>query len=269
MLEQNFDFIILRSNHGLDVDDNFETNAYNCNLHNIPMGVYCYNEYLGIDCDNDNQLFIKKQNEQADTTLSLLKNKKVEYPVYLDIECPQGLSKKVISKDQVNAMLKIWATKITEAGYIPGIYSNQSDYEYLTSCVDYKLNDVFQVWIAGGDQFYSDETSISLEEVEPSSILKNGYVTMAQSTNSCKNAGAGNNEGHLNINFSKVDYSDQKYKDDENKDMVTISNIKEFNRYDFAPLELGALSVLSMAGVGIVAFKLNNQKTKSKKKKTK
>ena len=37
MLEQNFDFIILRSNHGLDVDDNFETNAYNCNLHNIPM----------------------------------------------------------------------------------------------------------------------------------------------------------------------------------------------------------------------------------------
>ena len=51
--------------------------------------------------------------------------------------------------------------------------------------------------------------------------------------------------------------------------MVTISNIKEFNRYDFAPLELGALSVLSMAGVGVVAFKLNNQKTKSKKKKTK
>ena len=56
---------------------------------------------------------------------------------------------------------------------------------------------------------------------------------MAQSTDSCVGAGAGNSLGHLDIDFSMVDYTDGKKKDivKDNKG-EGISEIKEFNRID-------------------------------------
>ena len=61
------------------------------------MGVYCYNEYGRDECGDDMKLFNKCQKSQVEKTISLLKNKKVDYPVYLDIEHINGLSEETLS----------------------------------------------------------------------------------------------------------------------------------------------------------------------------
>lgn len=262
-LSENFDFIILRSNHGVDADETFEKNAINCNQNDIPMGVYCYNDYCRIDCGDDMALFEKQQKKQANATLQLLKNKKVEYPVYLDIEHEAGVSNEILSKKQVKKMFDIWAEKISNAGYIPGIYCNQSDFRYLQSCVDYDISDVFEVWIAGGEQYaFNEEFSVILEDVKPSNVLSNDGVSMAQSTSSCVGAGAANSRGHLDIDFSNKDYSLEKHRKSQ-------FNIKEFNRinFQFATAAVGTFVTIGGIGaafVGVHAKKRKKHKTKRK-----
>jgi len=253
-LKENFDFIILRSNQGTDVDSCFEENAKNCNIYNIPMGVYCYNNYYLENCSGKED-FIKKQNNQVKCTLDLLKNKNVEFPVYLDIEAYNGMSmEEYLSPEYVRVMLDIWKANVEEAGYMPGIYCNQYGYNYLSSCVDYDLSSEFEVWIAGGDQYVASKKDLPFETIVPSKVLDNEGVSMAQSTDSAVGAGAGNGKGHLDINFSKVDY-----------EFVPSSEfeIKDFNRIDYAAIGGGCL----IGYGGLIALKRRNKKNKEKSRK--
>ena len=244
-MEENFEFLILRVSQGTDLDDTFEENARNANLHDIPIGVYCFNNYTDKNTDGWDD-FVRKQNNQADFVMQSLKNKKIEYPVYFDIEPPNGVDlSSLLTEEQVQEMLEIWIEKASENGYRPGIYSNQSTFRYLQSCVDYKISDRLEVWIAGGDQYYGETQSVDIEDVRPSSVLDKGYgATMAQSTDSAINSGAGNHLGHVDVNFSTVDYSNQKteYKNE-------IYDIKDFERTD---LEL--MSMFVLGGVGMTAL---------------
>ncbi len=268
-LKKNFDFIILRSNFGVEEDSNFQQNTINCSKYDIPIGIYCYNNYSYDDCGDDMELFRKKQNAQVEKTLELLKNKKIDYPVYLDIEDEKGVCSEVFPKEYVKEMLKIWAEKISEAGYIPGIYSNSSGYKYLQSCVDYNISDVFDVWLAGGDQYYADKRDIDINDVVPSENLKEDWVKVSQSTDSCINAGSGNHEGHLDIDYSKIDYAHPKKVEVTNdKRKNPQFEIKEFERTNMDATLLQSGIVLSIAGVvggGII----NNYKKKKEKSKVK
>ena len=152
-ISNNFEYVILRCSQGTNLDSCFEDNIKNCNMYDIPVGVYCYNGFSNNDCV-DIKDFTSKQNKQADFVLSCLKNKKIDYPVYFDIEAPNGTDiRDYVTKEQVNIMLDIWNKKMSESGYLPGLYFNQSGYRYIQSCVDYPLSEKFQVWIAGGDQY--------------------------------------------------------------------------------------------------------------------
>lgn len=254
-LAENFEFIILKCSEGMSKDDCFDYNSAKCGQYGIPYGVYCFNAYHHNNCD-DMEMFEKKQKDQASFVLSLLENKKVEYPVYLDVEFNGDISE-YLTPEEVQIMLDNWAKKITEAGYTPAIYCNQSEFRYLQSCVDYNLSDVFKVWIAGGEQYYSDDRDIELEDVHPSyGILESDEfgAEMVQSTSSAINAGAGNGEGHLDIDFSLTDYSQEDY-------ITSTADIKEFNRFldqDFAmPAGVGTSLVL-LASLGIVLGKIKN-----------
>jgi len=258
-LSENFEFIILRACQGQEKDECFESNVEKCNINNIPIGVYCYNGYSNKNCP-DFDLFVKKQEEQADYTISLLKNKKIEYPVYLDIEASPSLSDEYLGQEKVEAMLDMWCKKITEAGYVPGIYCNQSGLRYLQSKVNYSLNERFQLWVAGGDQYYADKRDIDLGDVLPSSVLGNDKnVHMAQSTDSCVNAGAGDSNGHLDICFSSIDYTDKNYEKLESDNPVF--EIKDFGRVDYG-LYVPAAAI-GLGGLGAVGLTL---KLKSKKR---
>ena len=75
---------------------------------------------------------------------------------------------------------------------------------------------------------------------------------MVQSTSSAVNAGAGNGDGHLDIDFSLTDYSQEDY-------ITSTADIKDFNRFlapDFAmPAGVG---LVFLPGIGIVLGKIKN-----------
>lgn len=251
-LRENFDFIILKCSQGLSIDSYFDINALNCNTNNIPMGVYCYNGFDIRNCEDLSE-FVKNQRKQAEFTLENLNNKKIDYPVYIDIE--GGNLDKNLPKNYVKKMLKIWKNHIDAAGYIPGIYCNQSDFLYLQSCVDYDLSDCFEIWVAGGNQYKNEKTDkIELEEVVPSDVLEKDYgATIAQSTNVAINAGAYDSRGHLDINFSLVDYTQELVNSDS--DSIYNFDIKEFERYDYSLIGGSVFCGLALVGGSFIAVK--------------
>ena len=209
-MKKNFEFVIIKCSEGTTLDSYFDTNIKNCNTYGIPAGAYCYN---GFHLDNTASLdnFILNQREQADFAIEALKNKKIDYPVYLDVEIPSGMKwEDLYNKEYVSTMFNIWVEKMEKAGYIPGLYCNQSGLNFLQSCVDYDLSEKFELWVAGGDQYTGETRDIEFSDVRPSSVLDTlENVTIAQATDSAVNAGAGNGRGHLDINYSEVDYTQE------------------------------------------------------------
>lgn len=265
ILKENFEFIILKCSQGLELDDCFETYALNCKQNNIPIGVYCYNQYTLNNC-SDIEVFNKNQQFQVEFALQTLKNKKIDYPVYFDIE---GNVRANLSEDYVKSMLDIWVKNVSSAGYIPGIYCNQDGFRYLQECVDYPLSEKFEIWIAGGKQ-YGDETrtedNIEFKNVVASDVLDDQEfnATMAQSTNVAINAGAGDSRGHLDINFCTVDYTKETPLEDS-KTTDTQFAIKEFRRIDY-PLVGGAVGI-ALAGItGAIGVVNYNSKGKVKRR---
>ncbi len=263
LMKENFDFVIVRCANGLNKDITFENNALNANQNNIPLGVYCYNGFTKKNCQGSAE-FVNNQLQQAEHTLELLKNKKIDYPVYLDIE---GKLEETLDEESVRIMLEVWAEKISSAGYNPGIYCNQSGFKFLQSKVDYDITERFQVWIAGGEQYTGETTDIALDDVVPSASVKekNPGAKIIQATDSAIGGGAGNSQGHLDINYSYCDYSNGKVVGKE----TPTDQEKEFNRHDY-PLIAGTTSAsVGLALLAGAGFKLMNNKKKRKKSKVK
>lgn len=267
-MAEQFEFVIIKCNEGTIEDSYFEYNATNANLVDIPMGAYCYNGYNANSAKTVDE-FTKKQEKQADKTISLLSDKNVEYPVYLDVE--GTVTKETYPKKYVAAMFDVWVNKMTEAGYIPGLYCNQSTFRYLSSCVDYDISEKLEIWIAGGDQYSSTEddcslhSHYSLDEVEPASVLfdEEFNATIGQSTNIATGCASGNSIGHLDVDFSRVDYSTKVYTATEEDD------IKEFDRVDgkiAGVLSAGGIGLISLAGIGIGVLKRKKEQSKVRPK---
>lgn len=251
-IKQNYEFVIIKCSQGLEKDEFYDKNVLSCLENNIPFGVYCYNEFTGDKYSNLKD-FELKQDMQVNFILNILKNKKITYPVYLDIE---GNLNSLYSKEHIKIMLDIWKNKISSAGYIPGIYCNKSGYDYISSMAEYDISEDFEIWVAGGNQ-YSNELNpipVDFNEVEPSPENftyndKDYLADMVQSTNVCTNAGAADSRGFLDINYSYIDYSNPQ----------TISktdlNIKEINRYfpqDMKPILLIGGSIILATGYRIL-----------------
>lgn len=264
-MKENFEFIILKCNEGNVIDSCYETNAIQCNINDIPMGIYCYNGYTTTNCENETE-FRKNQEKQADTTISALATNEVTYPCYLDIESVDTTSlMDKLPKEYVKTMLDVWHDKISGKNYIPGIYCNQSSFEYLQSCVDYDIADKLEVWIAGGDQYTSEQTDIDLQDIEPSYVLTKDYgATMAQSTDSAVNCGAENDNGHLDINYSILDYSKEIPLEPSSQN--ENFKIKEFDRIDTNAIlsTSGAIAAtVALSGLTIIGIR-RNKKLKAK-----
>lgn len=258
-MKENFEFMIIKCAEGTTLDSYFETNIKNCNTYGIPAGAYCYN---GFHLENTASLdnFIDNQNNQAAFAIEALKNKKVDYPVYLDIEIPSGVEWSALyNQEYVSTMFNIWLEKMEDAGYIPGLYCNQSGLDFLQSCVDYDLSEKFELWVAGGDQYTGEACDIEFSEIQPSSVLvKRDNVSIAQVTDSAVNAGAGNDKGHLDINYSKVDYTQE-----ITEYMGDTFELKEFVRIPDEAILAGV--GIGLAGVtGAKVYRLVKGKIKKK-----
>ena len=133
-------FSLLKCGYGMDLTDQddacFVRNASECERLGIPYGVYLYS-YANT---------MEKAKSEAAHVLRMLKGRKPQYPVYLDLEDEITLS---ASKDQILAQVKAWCEIIEGAGYKAGIYANLYWWDnYLTD----PWYDTKECWVA---QYYT------------------------------------------------------------------------------------------------------------------
>ena len=130
------EFAILRIGYGMyenQKDVQFENN-YNGAVNNgIPVGVYTYSYAKSVE----------EAKKEADCVIKWLNGRKLQLPVYFDIEDP---SQQGLGKNTLNEMCKAFCNKIEQAGYWAGIYSNKY---WATSLISgAELGKRYTYWIA-------------------------------------------------------------------------------------------------------------------------
>ena len=264
-ISRNYEFMIIRLSQGLNIDTCFENNTKNCKLNGIPYGIYCFNGFEGADYPDKNE-YRKALEKQADFVVENLKNKVVDYPVYLDLETFGNTSFITrYSKEDIDIVLDVWREKITEAGYTPGIYCNKDTYFVIDSYIDIDLNDEFELWIAGSNDYNVRK------ELQDLNVLTNTYsykdknysADILQVSEAVINSGAGNSEGCLDVNYSFKDYTKPVYYDyNENDELFKIKH------FDPTPKSLPFILLGSSLGIAItsgIIIKKKKNKNKAKR----
>lgn len=137
-VKSQIDFAILKLGNIGDgnkfwIDSTFETNYNECKRLNIPIGVYVYSY--------TNQ--ISNIEECAKQTLKYLDNRKLQLPVYIDME-DKEIS--VEGKARLTEMVFKYNEIIEKGGYWAGVYANRNWFDnYLDKN---KIKARFTTWIA-------------------------------------------------------------------------------------------------------------------------
>ena len=111
-------FAILRiTEKGNVIDSTFEANYKGCTANSIPVGVYKYSFAVNVS----------EIQYEAKKVIEVLNGRKLDYPVFLDIEdkCQENLSKSLMMQ-----MIDAFREIIIKAGYQFGIYCGYSWYQY-------------------------------------------------------------------------------------------------------------------------------------------
>lgn len=111
-------FVILRiTERGNVIDSTFEANYKGCAANSIPVGVYKYSYAVNVS----------EIQYEAKKVIEVLNGRKLDYPVFLDIEdkCQENLSKSLMMQ-----MIDAFREIIIKAGYQFGIYCGYSWYQY-------------------------------------------------------------------------------------------------------------------------------------------
>jgi GH25 family lysozyme M1 (1,4-beta-N-acetylmuramidase) len=106
------DFAILRiTEAGNVIDKHFERNYTECQKYNIPTGIYKYSYAMTI----------AEIQREARKVVSVLNGRKLQYPVWLDLEYN---SQRSLGAENIHKMADAFEKIITAAGYKFGIYCN-------------------------------------------------------------------------------------------------------------------------------------------------
>ena len=144
------DFAIIRCGYGNNIrsqdDVYYERNASLCEELSIPYGIYLYSYATTLD----------EARSEVEHTLRLIKDKKLEYPVFLDVESKRQMA---LPKEDLIEIVKYYCEEIQDAGYYVGIYSSLDRFK---SNLDSKELDPYDKWVAEwGDEFtYTKEAGM-------------------------------------------------------------------------------------------------------------
>ncbi len=117
-------FVIMRAGHGTQVDSTFKRNYKQARKYGLKVGCYWY-----ITALSESQA-----KAQAKQCLKVIKGKKFDLPVFVDIESSSQFRK---GKEFCSSIVKIFCEKVKRAGYTPGWYTSRSFIpSYLTSEVE-------------------------------------------------------------------------------------------------------------------------------------
>ena len=141
--EDGIQFALIRAGYGKETsqkDELFEQNYESCAANDIPCGCYWYSYALSP----------QEAVEEAQACLDVIRGKKFEYPVYLDIESDAQIN---LGKNIIEQIASSFCSTIENAGYWVGIYSYMSFLEqYLTP----DIRNRYSIWVA---QIGVNETS--------------------------------------------------------------------------------------------------------------
>lgn len=130
------DFAIIRCGYGSDFrsqdDVYFERNTKLCQELNIPYGTYLYSYATNLD----------EAKSEVEHTLRLIKDKYLEYPVFLDVESKRQMA---LPKEDLIEIVKYYCEELEKNGYYVGIYSNLYRFK---SNLDSSELDPFDKWVA-------------------------------------------------------------------------------------------------------------------------
>lgn len=142
-------FAILRiTEKGNKTDSSFERNYAGCITHNIPVGVYKYSYATNIS----------EIKHEAETVINVLKQRKLDYPIFLDIEdkCQEDLSQNLMMQ-----MINTFHDIVIRAGYKFGIYCGY--YWYKTKLPEDAKK--YDCWLAA---YPSQDDGTMQERLKPS-----------------------------------------------------------------------------------------------------
>lgn len=106
------DFVFIRiTEAGNVIDSCFERNFSGCKKHNIPVGVYKYSYAMTI----------AEIQSEARKVVSVLNGRKLQYPVWLDLEYN---NQRAIGAESIHKMADAFREIVETAGYKFGIYCN-------------------------------------------------------------------------------------------------------------------------------------------------
>ena len=132
------DFSILKLGNIYDnqpnyIDSKFEYNYKKCIALNIPTGVYIYNY-----CNTLDNLL-----SGINWALSILKNRHLDLPVFLDMEDSSLISE---GKNNITSLCLNFCNFITQhSNYIPGIYANLN---WLNNYIDIQQLNNCKIWVS-------------------------------------------------------------------------------------------------------------------------
>lgn len=134
--KDGIEFAIIRIGYGKydnQKDPYFEKNYEGAKKVGIPVGVYHYSYAKTVD----------EAKLEAGLVLTWLKNRKLDLPVYFDIEDKSQAS---LDKKLLNEICKAFCNRIEAAGYWAGIYSNKN---WAINLIDgFSLGKRYTYWIA-------------------------------------------------------------------------------------------------------------------------
>ena len=135
-VKPHIDFAIIRCGWGNDSrrqdDVYFERNANICQEIGIPYGVYLYSYATNLD----------DARSEVEHTLRLIKDKRLEYPVFLDVEARRMMS---LPKNELTEIVKYYCDEMERNGYYVGIYASLDRFN---SNLDSRELDQFDKWVA-------------------------------------------------------------------------------------------------------------------------
>lgn len=143
-------FAILRiTEKNNKVDSKFEQNYKGCIKYNIPVGVYKYSYALTV-------ADIQKE---AQTVIDVLGGRKLDFPVWLDLE---DSTQRSLSTSMLDTLIKTFWSIVTSSGYKFGIYCNADWYE---NVIPESAKSKYDFWIA---RYPADDDGWLQERLRPS-----------------------------------------------------------------------------------------------------
>lgn len=180
LLSKNIDGVILRvgftgygSGESLNKDDFFETHYVEFRKRNVPIGAYWYS------CANEPG----EGRKEAEFLYNIIKDKKLELPVYWDTEDQHHQAK--VSKTQLSKVGIEFLEFLENKGYYVGVYASTS---WLNNKLDMTMLKDYDVWVA---HYGVDKPSYK------------GQYGMWQYTDSGRLPGF---DGNLDLNYMYEDY---------------------------------------------------------------